>query len=76
MWKNPPDPGWIPFLKLGFGFILLILLAALVAIIAVAKVEEHSSYGLPFLLGGLTTLSGGFAGWAFGTTGGRKDGSE
>lgn len=60
-----PDPGWLPFLKLIFGFCLLIVLAALAAIIALGKVEAASSFGLDIILGGLLTLSGGFVQWAF-----------
>ena len=60
-----PDPGWMPFLKLTFGFWMLFVLAALAAIIALGKVRAESSFGLDIILGGLLTLSGGFAGWAF-----------
>lgn len=48
-----------------FGFSLLVILAALAAIIALGKVEEHTSYGLQIVLGSLATLAGGFAQWAF-----------
>lgn len=36
-----PDAGWLDFLKVGFGFLLLllVLLAALCAVIALGKVE-------------------------------------
>lgn len=50
-----------------FGFALLVVIAALAAIIALGKVEPKTSYGLDIILGCLTTLSGGFAAWAFGT---------
>jgi hypothetical protein len=53
-------------LKMLFGFLLLFVTAALAGIIALGKVEQESSYGLPEILGGLLTLSGGFANWAFG----------
>jgi hypothetical protein len=62
-----PDPRWLPFLKLGFGFILLIVLAALAAVIALGKVEQQTSYGLNIILGGLLTLAGGFTQWAYGS---------
>jgi thiol:disulfide interchange protein len=62
---QPPDPGWIPFLKLGFGFLLLLVLGFLATITGLGKVEAASSYGLDIILGGLLTLAGAFAGWAF-----------
>jgi hypothetical protein len=52
--------------KAAFGFALLVVIATLAAIIALGKVEEKSSFGLQIILGCLTTLSGGFAAWAFG----------
>jgi hypothetical protein len=61
-----PDPRWLPFLKVFFGFLLLFILAALAAIIGLGKVEATTSYGLDIILGGLLTLSGGFAQWCFG----------
>lgn len=60
-----PDPGWLPFMKLMFGFGILVVLATLAMIIAIAHVKADSSFGLEIILGGLLTLSGGFAGWAF-----------
>jgi hypothetical protein len=48
-----------------FGFMLLVLLAVLAAIIAIGKVEQNTSYGLQYILGALATLAGGFAQWAF-----------
>jgi len=48
-----------------FGFLLLLLLAVLAAIIALGKVEQNTSYGLQYILGALSTLAGGFAQWAF-----------
>lgn len=62
-----PDPRWLPFGKLLFGLILLLILAVLSAIIALGKVEATTSHGLDTLLGGLLTLSGGFANWCFKT---------
>ncbi len=52
--------------KAMFGFALLITIGSLAAIIAMGKVMEESSYGLQIILGCITTLSGGFAAWAFG----------
>ena len=60
-----PDPGWLPFLKLIFGFVILLVLAALAILIAIKKVHALDSFGLDIILGGLLTLSGGFVGWAF-----------
>ena len=54
-----PEPRMI------FGFLLLLLLAVLAAIIALGKVEQNTSYGLQYILGALSTLAGGFAQWAF-----------
>jgi hypothetical protein len=60
-----PDPGWMPFVKISFGFCILLVLAGLAAIISLGRVHAESSFGLDIILGGLLTLSGGFAGWAF-----------
>jgi thiol:disulfide interchange protein len=60
-----PDAGWMPFVKIAFGFALLLVLAILAALIALGNVRAESSFGLNIILGGLLTLSGGFAGWAF-----------
>lgn len=49
-----------------FGFALLLVIASLAGIIALGKVEAQTSFGLDIILGCLTTLSGGFAAWAFG----------
>lgn len=65
--KTAPDIRWLPFMKMIFGIILLLILAGLSAIIALGKVESSTSHGLDTLLGGLLTLSGGFAHWAFQT---------
>ena len=64
--KTPPNPGWLPFLKILFGVLLLILLTALAAAIAIGKVEQNTSFGLQDLLGGLLVLSGAFSQWCFG----------
>lgn len=60
-----PDLKWLPFLKMLFGILLLIILATLSIIIALGHVEAATSFGLDIILGGLLTLSGGFVGWAF-----------
>ena len=49
-----------------FGFLLLVLLAVLAAIIALGEVKSDTSHGLNEILGGLLVLAGGFAHWAFG----------
>jgi hypothetical protein len=51
--------------KIIFGFGLLLIIAGLAGVIALGKVEKDSSYGLEIVLGCLTTLTGGFAVWAF-----------
>lgn len=53
-------------LKMIFGFCLLAGIIGLAAAIALGRVEEKSSFGLPFILGSLTSLAGGFTNWAFG----------
>ena len=68
-----PDPRWLPFGKLLFGLLLLLILAVLSAIIALGKVEASTSHGLDTLLGGLLTLSGGFANWCFKTSANKED---
>jgi hypothetical protein len=60
-----PDPDWMPFVKIMFGFAILLVLAGLATIIAIGKIHAETSFGLDIILGGLLTLSGGFAGWAF-----------
>jgi hypothetical protein len=55
----------MPFVKISFGFCILLVLAGLAAIISLGRVHAESSFGLDIILGGLLTLSGGFAGWAF-----------
>ncbi len=56
----------LQILKMIFGFLLLILLAVLAAVIGLGHVEQATSYGLEGIVGGLLVLSGGFAHWAFG----------
>ena len=53
--------------KAAFGFALLLVIAGLALAIAVGHVEEKTSFGLQIILGCLTTISGGFAAWAFGS---------
>lgn len=65
----PPDPGWLDYGKLVFGFLLLFLLASLCAVIALGKVQQETSFGLQDILGGLLVLAGGFAHWCFGERG-------
>lgn len=60
-----PDHGWLPFLKLIIGFVLVTELGILAVIIALGKVEQATSHGLDTVLGCLITLSGGFSYWAF-----------
>lgn len=69
-----PDARWLPFLKMTFGFLLLILLAVLCGVIALGKVEQGTSFGLQDILGGLLVLSGGFAQWCFATVKENGDG--
>lgn len=65
-WLGPaPDTGWLAFIKMFFGFLLMIILATLAAIIALGKVHMESSYGLDIILGGFIALAGGFVQWAF-----------
>lgn len=66
---EPPSAGWLPFLKMLFGILLLFLLATLAAVIGLGKVEEATSFGLQSILGGLLVLAGGYAQWAFGDKG-------
>jgi hypothetical protein len=47
------------------GVLLLISLDVITLCIALGKVEQATSYGLNIILGCFTTLSGGFAVWAF-----------
>jgi hypothetical protein len=59
-----------------FGFALLGVIAGLAVTIALGKVEQQTSHGLDIVLGCLTTLSGGFATWAFGTSLAARDKKE
>lgn len=68
---DAPDHGWLPFLKMLFGFAALATLAAFCVaafcvIIAVGNVSEQTSYGLMPIITCLAALCGGFTQWAFG----------
>jgi cadmium resistance protein CadD (predicted permease) len=52
-------------LGFSFGFLLLFITGALAFTIGLNHVEEKTSFGLLPILGSLSTLSGGFATWAF-----------
>jgi cytochrome c biogenesis protein CcdA len=65
LWSTAPDQRWLPFLKMYFGFLLMVILATIAGIIAIGHVHMESSYGLDIILGGLIALSGGFVQWAF-----------
>ena len=58
-----PDPGWLPFLKYLYGFMLLLLISVLAAVIAIGHVEEKTSYGLKDIITGLLMISNAFAVW-------------
>jgi hypothetical protein len=51
--------------KMLFGFSVLLVLAILATIISLGHVEEKTSFGLSFVLGALSSLSGAFGNWAF-----------
>jgi hypothetical protein len=69
-----PDEKWLPFLKMLFGVLLLVLLATLAAVIGLGKVQQETSFGLQDILGGLLVLSGAYSQWAFGGTASKRDG--
>lgn len=54
-------------LKIIFGFLLVLMLTILAAILGLGKVEQASSFGLQDILGGLLVLSGSYGQWAFGS---------
>jgi hypothetical protein len=56
----------MPVLKMVFGYMLLVVLAALAAAIALGDVRGETSHGLDQILGGLLVITGAFAHWAFG----------
>lgn len=51
--------------KMFFGFSVLLVLAILAGVISLGHVEEKTSFGLSFVLGALSSLSGAFGNWAF-----------
>lgn len=53
-------------LKVYFGFLLIVLLTILAAILGIGKVEQSTSFGLQDVLGGLLVISGSYANWCFG----------
>lgn len=59
-----------------FGFLVLLVIAALAGVIALGKVHQDSSFGLQFLLGALTSMAGGFTNWAFSNKGDSNGGKE
>ena len=69
-----PDDKWLPYMKMFFGFILLLVVSVLAGAIALGKVEEQTSFGLHDILEGLKLLLAQFAVWAF--MEGRKDASK
>ncbi len=62
-----PNPDWLPFLKVLFGYLAFLTMAFLAAVLALGKVEEKTSFGLQYLLGAFTFMSGVWAQWAFST---------
>lgn len=54
-------------LKIIFGFLLVLMLTILAAILGLGKVEQSTSFGLQDILGGLLVLSGAYGQWAFGS---------
>jgi len=58
-----PDPRWLPFLKYLYGFLLLLLISVLAAVIAIGHVQEQTSYGLKDIITGLLMISNAFAVW-------------
>ena len=52
-------------LRMALGFYLVTVVALLIGIIALGKVEEDTSAGLKELEGGMLVLIGGFSQWAF-----------
>lgn len=59
-------------LKMIFGFCLLVMLSALAGIIGLAHVEEKTSFGLREIITIIGVIAGGFAGWAFGSSGNKE----
>jgi hypothetical protein len=63
--SKPPHPGWLPILKMGFGYLAMLTLVVLAATIAIGNVQENTSHGLMPIITTLSTLAGGFSQWAF-----------
>lgn len=68
-----PEKDWLPFLKMVFGLLLMLMLGTLALAIGLGKVQQETSFGLQDILGGLLVLSGAYGQWAFG---GGKDKGE
>lgn len=66
MEKTPPNPGWIPFLKMLYGFFVTALVVGLAASVALGRVSKDTSYGLDGIVAGLSFMLAQFAQWAFG----------
>ena len=49
-----------------FGYLTLAAYFILALVIAIAHIEEKTSFGLPIVLGAIGPLGGAFVGWAFG----------
>lgn len=62
---DPPAAVWLDFGKLALGALVVLILAALAAVIGLGDVQEKSSFGLQYILGGLTAIASQFAMWAF-----------
>ena len=67
-------PELTPFrLKMGYGYLLLIILGLLGRGIGLNQVTEANSFGLKEIISALLVLSGAWAGWAFNAGGADKD---
>lgn len=63
--------GWMPFIKIAFGFALLLVLGAITIVIGVGNVKAETSFGLGVALGTLGSVATGWSTWAFGSV--KKD---
>lgn len=72
--RKSPDPGWLDFLRMAYGYIILLSLVGLAAAIALGKVSQATSYGLDGIITALALLTGQFAGWCFG--GNKRSGDD
>jgi len=70
---NTPDEKWLPFLKIALGFLIILMQGALATAIALGHVNKETSYGLDYILGSISSLTGVFGLWAF-TANEKKDG--